>query len=254
MVDPTIKNEEEAQRLVDGTKITKIPGIKKFYKKVEYREKDGNFSILLDGRELKTPLKNPLMIPNKTLAEYVVKEWQEQKEFIEPTSMHIMQYLSTSIDKIDDKKDEILQTILTYAETDLLVYRAEIPALNKIEMENWQPILDWAEQEHGIKFYVTDGLMFIEQPKESFTKLETYTKSLSTLELTAFIFAVQLAGSVMLGFALMHRYITIETYIKCVTLSERYQEEKWGEDEDLTLKVNSFEEEAKMLDLFIENL
>ena len=57
---------------------------KRFYKSVTVTEKLG---IALDGRNVKTPLKAPLILPNRPLADAVAAEWEAQKEFINPFAM-----------------------------------------------------------------------------------------------------------------------------------------------------------------------
>ena len=54
---------------------------KRFYKSVTVTEQLG---IALDARGVKTPLKAPLVLPNRALAEAVAAEWEAQLEFINP--------------------------------------------------------------------------------------------------------------------------------------------------------------------------
>ncbi len=52
--------------------------MKRFYKDVSLAERDGGFSVLLDGKPVKTPARNVLILPTEKLAEAVASEWRSQ--------------------------------------------------------------------------------------------------------------------------------------------------------------------------------
>ena len=60
------------------------PRPKRFYKSVAVTE---TFGIALDGKTVKTPLKAPLVLPNRALAEAVAAEWEAQTEVIDRKSV-----------------------------------------------------------------------------------------------------------------------------------------------------------------------
>ena len=49
--------------------------IKKFYKTVAIGERDGEFRLLLDGREAKTPMGLAIGAPTRALAAGIAAEW-----------------------------------------------------------------------------------------------------------------------------------------------------------------------------------
>jgi len=51
---------------------------KRFYKLAEAIEIDNLFSVSLDGKQIKTPGGNAVVVPTKTLAELMGEEWQAQ--------------------------------------------------------------------------------------------------------------------------------------------------------------------------------
>jgi len=69
---------------------------KRFYKSVAVTEQ---FGIALDGRSVKTPLKAPLVLPNRALAEAVAAEWNAQIEVINPQVMPLTKLANTAIDR-----------------------------------------------------------------------------------------------------------------------------------------------------------
>ena len=50
----------------------------------------GKYYIQLDGRTIKTPLKQDLFAPTRKLASVVATEWQTQQSVISPEKMHIV--------------------------------------------------------------------------------------------------------------------------------------------------------------------
>ena len=57
---------------------------RRFYKKVAVTGTAAPFSVTLDERSLRTPLKRALDLPTKRLAQAVASEWAAQAEKIDP--------------------------------------------------------------------------------------------------------------------------------------------------------------------------
>lgn len=64
--------------------------IQKFYKIAGVKQTDKGFQVHLDGRNIKTPERNPVILPNEILALGVATEWQVQDKFIKPFSMPLV--------------------------------------------------------------------------------------------------------------------------------------------------------------------
>ena len=66
--------------------------IKRFYKNVDVKQVDSgnNWAVLLDGRTLKTPAKNQLLVPSKELALAIAMEWDSQVKHIKSYSMPLV--------------------------------------------------------------------------------------------------------------------------------------------------------------------
>ena len=95
---------------------------KRFYKSVAVTEQLG---IALDGRSVKTPLKAPLVLPNRALAEAVAAEWDAQVEVINPHAMPLTKLANTAIDRAVAERSKITAEILEFAGSDMVCYRAE---------------------------------------------------------------------------------------------------------------------------------
>ena len=79
--------------------------MKRFDKLVSTQSRSGGFLITLDGRPVKTALKNELLAPAEELANAIVLEWSEQEEDIIPDSMPLTQILSTKIDRVSHERE-----------------------------------------------------------------------------------------------------------------------------------------------------
>lgn len=116
-------------------------GRKRFYKKVGVDTiKDSSSGadvhrVLLDGRVLKTPGRNPLYLPSYDLAMIVAGEWDAQTDVrtgIEPVTMPVMTLVSTAIDQIQNNEIEsdsstsqkqiVVENCMKYLPTDSILF------------------------------------------------------------------------------------------------------------------------------------
>ena len=51
--------------------------MKRFWKSADVVETEGGFAIELDGRRIKTPAREELIVPTPALAEAIAREWTE---------------------------------------------------------------------------------------------------------------------------------------------------------------------------------
>ena len=58
--------------------------MKRFFKTAAVGETPAGFSVLLDGKPIRTPAKAPLVVRSRKLAEAIAAEWQAQGETINP--------------------------------------------------------------------------------------------------------------------------------------------------------------------------
>src|SRR4026209_407525 len=77
---------------------------KRFYKSVAVTEQ---FGIALDGQSVKPPLKAPLALRNRALAEAVAAEWAAQMEDVNPHSMPLTKLANTAIDRAVAERSKI---------------------------------------------------------------------------------------------------------------------------------------------------
>src|ERR1700722_17662368 len=124
--------------------------MKRFYKDVSIAPVEGGFCVLLDGKPVKTPARNALLLPTEALAGAIAAEWQSQGEAIVATSMPLLRLANTVIDGVAANRAGMIDAILRFGENDLLCYRAhQPPDLAARQRESWDPVLDWVRQRHG---------------------------------------------------------------------------------------------------------
>ena len=116
---------------------------KRFYKDVTVAEaEDGGFTILLDGKPLRTPAKKPLIVPSKALAGLLRDEWDAQTDVVNPVVMPVSRHVNTAIDGVANDTQAVFEDILRFSSSDLLCYRAGDPAaLVQRQTDHWDPCL-----------------------------------------------------------------------------------------------------------------
>jgi len=207
-------------------------GAKRFYKEAGVVEGgEGVHLVALDGRSVKTPAGTDLAVESRPLAEAMAAEWEAQVDVIDPHSMPLCKLSATAIDRLKNRRDEVIGITLKIAETDLLCYRAEEPEdLVVRQRDSWQPELDWAKEELNVDLKVTIGILPINQPENALIALQTALSKLDDFTLMGVTNAAAAAGSLILAFSMHFGRIDADTMFEKSVLEEKHQMERWGED------------------------
>ncbi len=230
---------------------------KRFYKHAEAGAVETGHAILLDGRSVKTPSKQVLAVPHPALARAMAAEWNAQGEYIDPRSMWLTKLANTALDLVAPRRDTVIAEIVTFAGSDLLCYRAEAPAaLVARQAAVFDPLLEWAAAAHGIRMKVTTGIVHVAQDEAA---LAAYGRALAALDhfrLAALHNAVTLAGSAVIGLALIEGRIDAAAAFEAAYLDEAWQMEISGRDEEeearLARRRAELLETARFLDLLAD--
>lgn len=207
--------------------------MKRFWTEVTVEVEADGFSIRLDGRMVRTPAKSQLIAPNKAVAERVAREWEAQNDQVDTTTMPWTRTVNAAIDKVAVQRTEVEAHLASYADTDLLCYRAEGPeTLQLRQSEAWDPILDWLSKEFGVSLAVTQGVMPVSQTPAHLATLAATMGPMSHLQLTGFHDLVTLTGSFSLGLATAHNLKSAPELWAASRVDETWQIEQWGEDEE----------------------
>lgn len=201
---------------------------RRFYKDVTVTS---DLGIALDGRPVKTPMKAPLCLPTRALADAVAAEWAEQGDEIRPATMILTKLANTAIDRIAGQRPAIEREILDYANSDLVCYRTDRPPeLVARHIAAWNPVVDWARTELDAPFEVTEGILHRPQPEAALAAFGAAVAALSDFELAAFHSIMTLTGSALIAMMLARKAMVPEAAWITAHVDEDYQIEHWGQD------------------------
>ena len=206
---------------------------KRFYKDVTVTDADGGYGVLLDGRPIRTPLKQTFAVPTEDLAKAVAGEWQAQDEYVVAATMPLLRLANTAIDQAEDKLGAIVEEFVSYAGSDLLCYRADTPdGLVARQETHWDPLLTWAARELGAGFVVTRGIIHQAQPDAVLSAVAAWAGRRDRFAMTALQGLTALTGSAVIAMALSDGHVSAEEAWCAANVDEDWQIELWGRDEE----------------------
>ena len=214
---------------------------KRFYKAASVAPADGKFAVHLDGKPVRTPARALLAVPTEKAAGLVAEEFDAQAEVIDPVSMPVMRLVNTALDGVVNDPQAVLEDILRFAATDMLCYRADAPH-ELVERQNvhWDPVLDWAQATLGARFNLAEGVMHVDQPRESIAVLGVHlARRTEPLRLAALHLMTSLTGSALLALALDSGELDAETVWLAAHVDEDWQIEQWGQDAEAVARRNA---------------
>lgn len=187
--------------------------------------------IRLDGRVVKTPARADLLLPNDALAAAIAEEWRAVEGAIDPRTMPLTGLANAAIDRIAPDVPGFAAGLASYAQSDLLCYRADHPAsLLALQGERWDPPLDWARRRYDIDFVVTAGLLPVDQPADTVTRLAAAVTARDAFPLAGLSVLITLSRSLVLALALAEGALTEAQAWEAAELDELWQAEHFGED------------------------
>ncbi|HSM53850.1 MAG TPA: ATP12 family chaperone protein, partial [Erythrobacter sp.] len=127
--------------------------MKRFYKEVAVAEVPGGWQVMLDGRGIKSMKGAPQVLPSRALADALASEWAGQGEDIDPAAFRFRDQADFAIDIVAADPAAAIDTLLGFAETDTLCYRADPDEpLYARQQAEWEPLLSTLELRVGISF------------------------------------------------------------------------------------------------------
>ena len=210
----------------------KTPLPKRFYQAVSVEPADDGFAVKLDGRPVRTPGKALLVLPSEAAARLVAEEFDAQAETIDPVTMPVLRLVNTAIDGVATDPQAVLEDILRFASSDMLCYRADGPQ-GLVDRQNnaWDPVIDWARSALGARFNLAEGVIHVEQPRETIAVLGAHLKQRAEpLQLAALHVMTSLTGSALLALAIEAGELDPEAGWTAAHVDEDWQIEHWGQD------------------------
>ena len=226
--------------------------MKRFYKEVTFIEQEGSYLVQLDGRQIKTPEKSLCLIPTMKMAEAVAKEWDDQKDDVEPHQMPITKLMNTAIDRVGKRREELIEELVEFAGSDQLCYRADNPeALVLLQKKVWDPHLKLLHDNHGVSFKLTNSIVFVEQDVKSLLKIRKIIEKIEDFKLTAFYGMTTVTGSISIGINLFEGHVSVDEAWAAGHLDENFQVSQWGEDDEAAERRNNLKNELKNAAYFL---
>jgi chaperone required for assembly of F1-ATPase len=225
--------------------------MKRFYKEAAATPARGGFTVLLDGKPIRTPAKAPLTVKSKALAEAIAAEWQAQGDTVKPATLHLTRLAGTAIDLVEPRREQVISEIAAYAGTDLVCYRAaQPPELVARQRLAWQDQLDWAAARYAA-LAVTEGVAPLTQSPEALAAYRRAIAAYDAMTLAALYVATSALGSLVLALALFEGRITADEAFAASQVDETFQVEQWGEDTEAARRRAAIKEDIALAARFV---
>lgn len=212
---------------------------KRFYKSVEYIEIPEGFSILLDGKPVRTPGRAPLVLPSRAAAALVAGEFDAQREVIDPVSMPVLRLANSAIDGVAPDLQAVIEDVVRFSASDLICYRAGEPAgLVARQAQAWDPVLGWARAALGARFVLAEGVVHVGQPKESVAAVRRWLDARrDPFRLAAIHVMTTLTGSALLALAVEAGALDSGDAWAAAHVDESWNAEHWGDDAEAVARA-----------------
>ena len=193
--------------------------------------------IMLDREPLRLAGGTELRVLSETLARALARELSEAGGapggIFGADSLALTRLASTQQQRVAPNRQAVIETLLDYAGTDLLSYRARHPqALVAREAASWQPWIDWCADRHGARLPVVEGVMPSALSAKSVASLRQALEAQDDPGLTGLGVLVPALGSLVLGLAVAEGALAPAEATRLALLDEQYQLEQWGPDDE----------------------
>jgi chaperone required for assembly of F1-ATPase len=204
---------------------------RRFYERARVEEGGDGFSVVLDGRPVKTPARRSLAAPFRIVAQALADEWEAQRDVIDPATMPLTRLVNSIVDGVADAPDAIAADVEKYLASDLVYYRADAPErLAARQAAAWDPVLTWAREALGANFAVAQEMVFIRQPAAALSAAGGAIPR-DPWRLGALHSVTTLTGSALLALALLHGALSVDAAWAAAHVDEDWNMELWGRDE-----------------------
>ena len=229
--------------------------MKRFWKQANAVERDGGWGVELDGKPLRTPARDPLIVPTKALAEAIAAEWNGVEGKIDPGALPLTGLANAAVDRVGPDKEAFAQGIARYAEADLACYRAEGPsALVERQAELWDPLLGWGRRRFDVDFRTTTGIVHVDQPAATIDRLSHAVAALDPFRLAGLAPLVTIGGSLLAALRVLEGAFTPDQAWEAVTIDERWQLDHWGSDAEAEAALDNRRRDFMAAARFLELL
>ncbi len=204
---------------------------------------ENGYIIAANGANITTPAGNEWLCPSEQLTIIASEQIQQHG-----SNSQLYRLISLMIDM---QRTAITDELLSFFDTDLVCYYAKDPKdLVKWQQTYWSPILQWAKSQKITPLRTTTDTMPITHSKTAHDALEAYLDTLDDNQIVTASVASKLSSSVLTGLAFTAGILTAESAHNIAHADEYYQQDRYGEDELLTERLEENLTQFKQLQQF----
>lgn len=209
-------------------------GPKRFYDSVSIEPSEtenptahAHYDIRLDSKTVLTASQQRLTVPTKPLALAIAAEWDAQQDRIRPSSMPLTTIIGTGRDVVNERRQDVEQSLLRYLHTDTMALRPAHPT-ELVESQNaaFAPIADMLLR-NGISPVITRGGLSGVQSKEIENTVKGFISEMDCYCISALDVAVGCGKSVFVGLALWMG-VPAKVCVAAARSEESWQTGVWG--------------------------
>lgn len=154
---------------------------------------------------------------------------------------------------IIEHKEQVVSLLLDYVMADTVLFWSEDKALQKLQKQQWLPMISMFNKETASDFAATCSLNILAENEKNKSALEIYFNNLNKKELSALYTASTSMKSVFLGLLLAKNKITASEAFKTAFLEEIYQNTLWGEEEQGLVSRKAVEKDLLEIEEYLKN-
>ncbi|KAL4484413.1 hypothetical protein ABPG74_019590 [Tetrahymena malaccensis] len=209
--------------------------MKKFYKKATVQKLENPehsnhlYGVFLDGKIIRTPLRNKLALPTYELAFVIAHEFNMQNEYLKPATMPITSISRTTVDMDIQQniRQHIEDSVNQFVRNDTILFREE-GKLGDIQNAKLNPVIEYVNKLMNIKLQPTESLFSRELEDVEKENIQKYIASKDNWTLMAIEQATVNTKSTCLGVSLINGFLSIEQALEYSRLEENFQIEQFG--------------------------
>jgi chaperone required for assembly of F1-ATPase len=207
---------------------------KRFYKDVAVESTADGWVVKLDGRAIRTPGQVLIALPSERAATAVAEEFRAQVDVINPATMPVYRLVNTAVDGVRADPQSVLEDIVRFSSSDLVFYRADAPTrLVTLQAQAWDPVLEWARTILGARFFLSEGVMHVEQPRDSVAAIRAHLgQDPDPFRLASLHVMTSISGSALIALALEAGALTFDEAWNAAHVDEDWNITQWGEDDE----------------------
>lgn len=205
--------------------------MKRFWTAATVTGGPSDWGVALDGRPLRTPARAVLTVPTQALAAGIAAEWNALGPEVDPRALPLTGFANAAIDRVAPDAAAFARRLATYAESELIAYRADGPAsLLAAQAAAWDPWVDWLARRYDVALTLTSGVMHVAQPAATLARIGTAFAAFTPFQLAPLDPIVTITGSAVLALAVAAGELEAEAAYDIAHVDARWQEEQWGRD------------------------